>query len=357
MRALVTGANGLVGANLVRALVREGHEVRPLVRAGADLTSLEGVPVEPVVGDVLDADRLRRIVGDCEVVFHTAVPFVYGTVDVDLERVAVTGTANVLRAASDGGVRRVVVTSSSVVFGFRPAPQAIDESVGVTDPARQPSYVAAKIQQDRRALALASELGVELVLVCPTMSVGPYATRLGPSNAVLIQVLVDPLGVTYDGGCNIVAVEDVAYGHLLAAERGGNGEHYLLGAENLRWADVHDTVADLAGAVPRRLELNHTLTYLAASVEELRARVGRRAPVATREQASMVGRFYWYRHDRAAALGYAPRPARRALAEALAWLAGSPHVSRETRARLRLHPEVYEARRSLTARERELRSA
>lgn len=357
MRALVTGANGLVGANLVRALLCEGHDVCPLVRANADRSSLEGLPVTPRVGDVLTGDGLGDAVRGCDLVFHTAVPFAFDTRSpARLESVAVEGTANVLRAVAEAGVSRAVVTSSSVVFGYRERPEVLDEFAGLADPAGQPAYVAAKIRQDRAAFDLAADLGVELLLVCPTMSVGAHATRLGPSNAAIVQVLLDPIGVTFAGGCNVVAVEDVAHGHLLVATAGRAGQHYLLGGENLAWEQVHDTVAELAGLPRRGLRLNHTLSYLAAGAEELRARIERRPAVTSRSQTAMVGRYYWYDHKRAAALGYRPRDGRTALAEALSWLAASRHVSRETRTTLRLHPDVYAARQSLTAREHQLRS-
>ncbi|MBW3579200.1 MAG: NAD-dependent epimerase/dehydratase family protein [Actinobacteria bacterium] len=358
MRALVTGGNGLIGANLVRTLIREGHEVRPLVRAGADLSSLDGVPVTPQVGDVLNTQSIRDAADGCDVVFHTAVPYVYGAeVDADLVEVAVTGTANVLSAAAASGSRRVVVTSSSVVFGYRMTPEVVDTSGGLTDGHDQPVYVAAKIHQDRAAVERGARLGIDVVLVCPTVCVGPHATRLGPSNAMIVQVLVDPVGVTYQGGGNVVAVQDVARGHLLAATHGRPGQRYLLGGENLTWEQVHNTVAELAGLPHRGVRLNHTLAYLAAGAEELRARLAGRPAVTSREQSSMVGRYYWYRHDQATQLGYTPRPARRALAEALAWLVASRHVSRETRTRLHLHADVFAARRALEAAERELVNA
>jgi dihydroflavonol-4-reductase len=356
VRALVTGANGLIGANLVRALLTGGHEVRAFVRTAADLSSIEGLPMELKAGDVLDAEALRSAARDCETVFHTAIPFAYaGQVDDDLETLAVKGTSNALHAAKEMGARRVVVTSSSIVFGYATSPQVIDESAGLASPDGQPAYVAAKLRQDRFTLRLAKELGIEVVLVCPTMSVGPFAPRLGPSNAIVVQYLADPFRMTYPGGCNLVSVEDVASGHLLAAEFGRSGEHYLLGSENLTWVEIHGIVAELAGVAAPRVEINQTLSYLAASAEEVLARMQRRRPLTTRDQATMVGRFYWYSHSRAADLGYRPRPARTALARAIAWLASSPHITREVRATMHLHEDVYAARRDTEARERTLR--
>jgi dihydroflavonol-4-reductase len=268
-----------------------------------------------------------------------------------LESTAVAGTSNVLDAARLARIGRVVLTSSSVVLGSSPVPAGRGEEAGLADATDEPPYIRAKIEQDRAAFARAAELGIELVAVCPTMSVGPHAASLGPSNAIIVTYLGDPFGMTYPGGCNIVAVRDVADGHLLAGEKGRPGERYILGAENLDWAAIHGTIAELAGISGPRITANHTGCYVAALGEEILARLGGRAPTTTRVQARMVGRYYWYYHGKAAGIGYAPRPARPALAEAIAWLAASPHLSREVRAKLLLSREVYEARRELAREE------
>lgn len=357
MTTLVTGANGLIGAHVVRALLGEGRVVRALTRAAGDRSSLDGLAVETVTGDVLDAGTVRAAAGGCEVVIHTAVPFAYtGQVDDDVGRVAVEGTANVLRAAWSAGARRVVVTSSSIVFGGREAPVNVDESAGLIDPAGHPGYVVAKVRQDAAALQLAAALDLDVVLVCPTMSMGPFGSRLTPSNAVIVQYLADPLRLTYPGGINVVDVADVGRGHVLAADAGRPGAHYLLGGQDLTFAQVHAIIAELAGVAPPRFALTRASAYLAATAEEQRARLGRRRPLTTRDQAVMAGRFYWYDSSRAVAeLGYRSRPAREALARAIAWLAASPHVTREMRAAMHLHADVVAARRQLAADESRLR--
>lgn len=348
MTTLVTGANGLVGAHVVAALLTAGHDVRAFTRPTADPGALASLPVDHREGDVLDLDAVRAAAAGCELIVHTAVPFAYaGQADDDPGRVATEGTTNVLHAARATGVRRLVVTSSSVVLGYRTRPEVIDESAGLASPLGQPGYVAAKIRQDAATLSRAEELGLEAVLACPTMAVGAGGTRLGPSNAIVVQYLADPLRSTLPGGINVVAVEDVALGHVLLAEAGRAGQRYLLGGQNLTWRQVHDLVADLTGVAPPRWTATHTAAFLGAAAEELRARLERRPPLATRDQATMVGRYYWYAHDRAAALGYAPMPARDALARAVAWLATSRHVTREQRTAMHLHPDVFAARRAV----------
>jgi dihydroflavonol-4-reductase len=249
----------------------------------------------------------------------------------------------------------VVVTSSSIVFGFRNSPTTIDETADLASATGQTGYTTAKIEQDRATLRQASELGIDVVLVCPTMSVGPFAARLGPSNAIVVQYLADPFRMTYPGGLNVAAAESVARGHLLAADFGRPFEHYLLGGENLTWTELHSTIAELAGVSPPKVTINHTQSYLAATAEETRARWERRRPLTTRDQASMVGRYYWYSHAKAGELGYVPIPARQALAGAVAWLATSSHVTREMRATMHLHGDVFSARRKVDERERAFR--
>jgi dihydroflavonol-4-reductase len=346
MKALVTGAAGLIGAHLVRSLLDRGHAVRALVRDGSRRAAWAGLPVEVFATDLMDAGRaLDLACAGCDVVFHTAATFAYsGIAASELRATAVGGTENVLAACARMGVPRVVVTSSSVVFGH--GATGIDETAGLATGEGEPPYVAAKIAQHQRALALGAALRLDVRLACPTMTLGPTAARLGPSNGLIVAYLADPFGCTFPGGCNLVTARDVAAGHVLIAEHGAAGESYLLGSENLTWQQIHSAIAELAGVAPPRLELNQTLAFLAATGEEMSAAMRGRAPLSTREQAAMVGRCYWYSHAKAAGLGYAPSPARTALIEAISWLAASPHISREVRAGMHLADDIYRFRAS-----------
>ena len=347
MKALVVGANGLVGAHVSEALVEGGHDVRGLIRETSDVSSLDGLAIELVVGDVLDPRAVTEATAGRDVVFHTAVPFAYaGQVDDDVDRIAAEGTANVLRASASSDVARVVVTSSSVVLGYSVVPTPLDETHVPSDATGiEPGYVGAKVRQDRAALQLGEELGLEVVLACPTMTVGAQPARLGPSNAIVVQYLADPFSSTYAGGINIVAAPDVGRGHVVLAEHGRAGDRYLLGGDDLTWAEVHGTIADLCGIESPRFTAAPSITYWSAATEELLARLGRRSPLATREQASMTGRYYWYSSAKSVALGYRARPAREALADTIAWLVTTDHVTREMRASMTLHRDVYDARR------------
>ncbi len=345
MRVLVTGASGLIGSNIVVEAVNAGYDVRAMVRASSNLLALQNVAVETVHGDVLDRASLAGAMSGCDAVIHAAAIFAWERAPaIELIRVAVEGTLNIVDAAADAGIKRMVLTSSSVVCGssVEPVPRREDSS---PDDGPDVSYVRAKVLQEAAAFERGTERGVAVVAACPSMTIGGSSYRLSPSNGVLVSFLEDPLRLTFAGGFNVVSVRDVARGHLLLLERGTPGTRYLLASEDLTWREIHRTIAELCGTGGPYYETGHTGSYLAASADELLSRMIRgRRQIATRTQARMVGRYYWCRHDRAAALGFAPRPARQALAEALSWLVGSHHVSRETRARLRLSQELYQAR-------------
>jgi dihydroflavonol-4-reductase len=356
MKALVTGSNGLIGAHLVRELIRGGHHVRAFLRKTSDRRSLQGLPVETVSGDVLDLNSLCDAARGCNVVFHAAAIFSYsGTSTAALERLAIEGTVNAIKAARSQGVQRVVLTSSSAVMGSSNRPLVRNEEDRLDDQETVP-YIRAKELQERAAVHHADKLGVELVMACPTVTVGSHGYHLGPSNGIIVSYLDDISKATYPGGCNIVSARDVAKGHLLAAQKGISGERYLLGSENLHWSSIHNTISELCGVPGPNWEANHTVSLLAATAWEFASKLTRTPPLTTRNQARMVGRYYWYEHQKAAELGYRPQPARTALAEAIAWLSASPHISRQTRITLRLSREVFQAKKTLEMDEARMRA-
>ena len=217
MKVLVTGATGIVGGNLVRALLGASHRVRVLVRPSSDLRSLQDLAVELFEGDVLDPTGLHAAAEGCKVVFHAAAVFSYWGHSADEQMdLAVRGTRNVLEAARKARVRRVVVTSSSVVLGSTARRQILDEATAIAEP--EPSaYTLSKVCQEKAAFEIGAKLGLDVVAVCPTLVMGAFDYRLSPSNANIVNYLNDPFRSTFIGGCNIVSARDVAKGHIIAA--------------------------------------------------------------------------------------------------------------------------------------------
>jgi dihydroflavonol-4-reductase len=329
----------------VRELETAGHQARALVRRTSDLHGLAGTKAPLVYADITDAEDVRAAVREVDVVIHCAAIYSYwGRSADDLHRSNVDGTHVLLEACAEAGVGRFVVTSSSVTLGSADGPMTRDENDRPVPADETIDYYQSKQRQEATALTRGAELGLDVVVANPTVVVGGPDRRPAPSNAVLVRYLMDPLRTTFPGGCNIVSVRDVAAGHVLLAEHGRPGERYVLGGENWTWAGIHQAVSELCGTYGPGLPATRTSAYVAAAAHELLARLTGGTPSATRAEALTVGRYYWYRHDRAAALGYQPRPARQALAEAVGWLLTSPHVPSFVRAALRPHPEVYENR-------------
>ncbi|HLI96036.1 MAG TPA: NAD-dependent epimerase/dehydratase family protein [Candidatus Baltobacteraceae bacterium] len=343
MKALVTGATGFIGSHIVRELVRTGHSVRAFTRRRSDRSALAGMHVEIAEGDLADMKSLRRACRGCDVVFHAAGMFTYWTDDKTLFDTMVTGTIDAVDAAADAGVERFVLTSSSVTLGSSTKAIPRDESDRMgAEPG--PVYFRAKALQERAAFARAAERAMPLIAVLPTMTVGPNDAKLVPSNAVIVRYIEDPYHVTFPGGCNIVGVRDVARGHVLAAFKGKPGQRYVLGSENLEWSLIHRIVSELCNISAPTMMVNETFSYLSATVLEWFAHMEDKPPALTRAQAETVGRFYWYRHDRASALGYSPASARRALADATAWLLSSGHIDPSIARSIRPSPELRIAR-------------
>jgi dihydroflavonol-4-reductase len=342
MRVFVTGATGVVGAALVRELLARGHEVTALVRARSDLRPLAELKVRLQQGDVLDYRSLAAAMTGCTVVFHAAAVFAYWSHTPEaVEQVAVEGTRNVLRAAAASGVQRVVVTSSSVVFGSSTTPLPRKEDDPFHDPDPQ-GYAVAKFHQHQLALQMGAMLKLELILACPTLVLGPNDYRLGTSNAIVVNYLNDPSRSTFLGGCNVAASEDIARGHVLLAEKGTPGQSYLLGGENLTWHDLHRTISQACQLDGPWLTLNHTASYVLAWATQMYARFSGAAPVATLDQARMVGRYYWYDHGKASRLGYTAAGARATVAGALRWLLQTEHVNRFVRAVIQMPDPAVE---------------
>lgn len=344
MRVAVTGAAGMVGGQVVRESLASGHDVLALCRS-RPRAALPGVDVEKARVSLDEPAELSSRLAGVEALVHCAAVYAFGADRAaEVQRVNVEGTRTVLQAAASAGVRRVVVTSSSVTCGSsgRTVARSERDTLG-HEPA--PAYYHSKVAQERAALQAGHALGLEVVIALPTVVLGGPWTRLAPSNAIVLRYLLDPLRTTYPGGCNVVEAAAVGSGHVVLLERGEPGRRYLLGGEDVTWRTLHTLVAQLAGLPGPLAESTAATTWAASAAAEGWARLTGTAPLATREEARTVGRYYWYSSSEAASLGYRGSHAREAVASSLAWLMASGKVPRWVREQLRLSGEVHRARR------------
>lgn len=320
-RALVTGASGHLGANLVRALLERGWTVRAFVRTSSPLAALQGVDVELCYGDLLDPASLGRAMEGVDTLFHAGAVYRNWTADPeDVLRPAVKGTENALRAAARAGVRRAVVTSSCNAVGFTEDPARPLDETHWNGELHLP-YVRAKVESERLAWALASELGLDVITMLPTAVLGPHDHRLTPTMAYLRDVL-SGRGPILPGTNNLVHVEDAARAHVLAAERGRPGQRYLVGGPNVRDVELQALVAERTGRRPSILSAPRFVLDGVATAMELGATLTGREPALTRAMVrTAFGRSAAFDTTRAREeLGFVGRGPGEVLDDTVSWL-------------------------------------
>lgn len=318
---LVTGATGFVGSAIARALVARGHSVRVLVRRTADHRNLAGLPVEVIEGDLTEADSLARAVAGCRYLFHVAADYRLWVPDPErMMRINVEGTRAVMRAALAAGIERVVHTSSVAALGLTGDGTPADETTPVTEDAVVGPYKRSKYLSERAVLAMVREENLPAVIVNPSTPVGPRDIKPTPTGRMIADAASGRLPAYLDTGLNVVHVDDVAEGHMLAFERGRIGEKYVLGGENFSLAALLGLVAELAGRRPPRLRLTETVLWPVALASEGVARIAGIEPLVTRDHLRMARKKMFFSSAKARAeLGYTARPAREAVADAIGW--------------------------------------
>jgi len=328
MDALVTGANGFIGAALARALLEAGHRVRAFVRPAGDRRSLEGLPVEIVQGDVRDPGSLRAAMQGCGWVFHAAALYQLWTPDRPVLYASnVEGTRNVLDAAWKAGVGRVVYTSTVGVFPPSRTGQPITEEAEATVDQMCGDYKRSKFLAEAEARAHARR-GLPVVIVNPSAPVGPGDWKPTPTGQMIVDYLNGKMWAYMDTGLNIIAVEDVARGHLLAAERGRPGERYILGHQNLTLQQIFAVLAEVSRIPAPRVKVPRSvvlpLAYLSQWVADA---ITRRPPQIPLDAARMAQHFMFFDCRKARGeLGLHPGPAEAALRRAAHWFAAGRYV-------------------------------
>lgn len=273
MKALVTGATGFVGGAVARALVRAGIDVRALVRSKSDAQNLSGLPVEQVEGDLLDPASLRAALADCRQLYHVAAYYALWAKDPSIfYDVNVTGTRNVLTAARLSGIERTVYCSTIGAIGLpaggglgtEETPVSLDQMAG--------HYKRSKYLAEQEVLALVKE-GLPVVIVNPSAPVGAGDVKPTPTGQVIVDFMKGRMPAYIETGMNIVDVDDVAAGHLLAMQRGRQGERYILGCKNLMLKEVFDILSRLTGVKAPSVRLPRSLVLPLAYANQWMAQV------------------------------------------------------------------------------------
>jgi len=320
MKVLVTGATGFVGSAVARALLAAHWRVRVLARKGSDRSNLTGLDVEVAEGDLNDPASLESAAAGCGGMFHVAADYRLGARDPSqLYRSNVEGTRNMLNAARRAGVQRVVYTSSVATIGI-PAD-------GTPGDERTPTALQNMIGHYKRSKYLAEEVvreaareGTSIVIVSPSTPVGPGDLKPTPTGQLVLDAAAGRMPAYVDTGLNIVHVDDVAAGHLLAYERGQAGERYILGGEDMTLRQILAQIAALVGRKPPRVRLPFGVALSAAYVAEGYAKLSGRSGRITLEGVRMSRKRMFFSSARAVReLGYRWRPPVSAFEDAIRW--------------------------------------
>jgi dihydroflavonol-4-reductase len=313
---LVTGASGFLGWHVARVLLERSYPVRALLRAGSRIDELD---VERVTGDLRDAASLERAAAGCGLVFHVAADYRLWAKDPgDLYRSNVEGTRNLLAAARNAGVERVVYTSTVGCIGMPPGGIG-DEEVPVALEQMTGAYKRSKFQAEQVALEFARS-GFPVVIVNPTAPVGDHDVKPTPTGKIVVDFLNGDMPAFIDTGLNVVDVRDTALGHLLACERGRPGERYILGSENLTLAQILAKLAVITGRKAPTIRLPYAVAWCAGACSTAWAGLTGKPPRVPMDAVLMARKKMWVTHEKARKeLGFQPGPADIALARAVEW--------------------------------------
>jgi dihydroflavonol-4-reductase len=321
MTTLVTGATGFVGSAVARVLAARGHSLRLLTRSASDRRNLTGLDAEVVTGDLTDPESLVRAAAGCRYVVHVAADYRFWVPDPDaMLRANVDGALAMMRAAAQTGAERIVHCSSVAALGQIGDGTPADEATPTNEADFVGIYKRSKYLAERAVLDLAKREGLPIVVVNPAAPVGPRDIKPTPTGKMIRDAAAGRVPVYIDTGLNIVHVDDVAEGHVLALEKGRVGERYVLGGENMLLKDILTLVSDVVHRKPPTIRLPEAVVWPAAFVMEKLANLTGIPPMMTRDHLKMARKKMFYSSAKATAeLGYQPRPVRLAVEDAVAW--------------------------------------
>lgn len=326
MTTLVTGATGFLGGNLARALRARGEDVRALVRPNANDLAIRNTGVAQVTGDLLDSESVRRAAEGCETVYHCAAIYSFWSRRPrEMYRSNVVGTVNLLDAARRAGARRVVFTSSVATIGISGNGSRDPADLGTEEMPPRPAlligyYKQSKYATEQIALA-ANDDEMEVVVVNPCAPVGEWDVKPTPTGQIPLFFARGRVPYYIATGMNLIDVEDVAEGHILAMERGTPGERYILGCRNLTLKEIFDMLSEITGRRAPNIRIPlWALLGVAYCDEFVEATLLRRPPVIPVEAIKITKHPMYVSSRKAVAeLGLPQSPVEAALEKAVRW--------------------------------------
>jgi dihydroflavonol-4-reductase len=321
MKSLVTGANGFVGSAVARCLIEAGHDVRCLVRAGSDQSNLKGLPVEISEGDLRDVSSLKRAVSNCENLFHVAADYRLWVPNPEtMYDINVKGTQELILAAYEADVSRIIYTSSVATLGINSDASPANESTPSSLNNMTGHYKRSKFLAEQVVQHLTNKHQLPLVIVNPSTPVGPRDIKPTPTGQIVLDTLCGRMPAYMSTGLNVAHVDDIAQGHLLAYMHGKTGERYILGGENLHLIQILQAIDEIIGKKIKRMNISMGMMLPVAWIMEKIAIATNTQPRASVDSIRMAEKKMFFSSEKAIRdLGYQYRPSSEAIQDAVTW--------------------------------------
>jgi len=327
MTILVTGANGFMGSAVVRELIKNGEEVRVTIRKDSVTRNIDGLDVEKVYCDIRDKESVKTALKGCDTLYHVAAFFAHWAPNKELfYDINVEGTKLLLEEALSQGLEKVVYTSTSNTIGSHGAGNFVKEDAEFNGWEAGDHYAISKYLAEIEAKKIC-EKGLPLVIVNPTLVIGVRDYKPTPSGALIVDIANKDMPGYIEGAINIIDVEDVARGQILAAQKGRIGERYLFGNENLFVGEFFKLIAEIAGVEPPKRKIPYRVALLLGYFFQAGARITKNPPLVSVSQVRLGKMGEHFDCSKAVnELGLKLTPIRKTVEKAINWFRENGYI-------------------------------